>query len=287
MGCEGRAKIFMKNNCGHNAKMREPTAGAVASGNLPPSAPVPAPPCGRGCLTHVAHLWSQPLTALRGSLELALLTAQEPADLRRFVQEALEQAQEMVRLVALLRELAEAENGVAEAEPVWLSELVAEVWEDIRALAESKEICLRVPKGEDVQVWTPRARLRRAFLRILYRTIQRGPGGRTVQIEILQAGEHGCLEVRTYSATGALHAADSRVEFYPLILTFDALKESTGLEWLIAIQIIRNMGGTILSDGPPAAAQHFRIYLPLDNRGNSQITSLQALTPMGLLRRER
>jgi K+-sensing histidine kinase KdpD len=248
------------------SRQQKTEAGTVAS-------PQPAPPaqlCPNDCLANVAHLLSQPLTALRGSLELALLTTQDPAELRLAAEEALEQAEEMVRLVTLLRELAETGTGVADAEAVWLDELAAEVLEDLRFLAESREIRLELDKSDDVQVWAPRARLRQALLKIVHRAIQREPGGRTIQIEILRAGDQGCLEVRTDSTTDVHRAPGWQVEFQPVAPAFDGVKESTSLEWLIAVQIIRSVGGTVLSGGPPAAAHHYRVCLPLGDQVSPQ-----------------
>jgi len=260
-------------------RQRKPRTWAVASGPPTPPAPATATPCDRSCLANVAHLLSQPLTALRGSLELALLTEPEPAGLRLAVQEGLERAEEMVRLVALLRELAEAETGVAEKELLGLGELAAEVLEDLRFLAESREIRLELNKADEVQVWVPRARLRQAFLKILYLAIQREPPGQTVHIELLRAGEQGCLEVRTDGAADALRASRRRVELYPVAPAFDAIKESTSLEWLIATRLIYSMGGTVLSDGPPAAARHYRICLPLGDHASPQGPSVSVSRP--------
>jgi C4-dicarboxylate-specific signal transduction histidine kinase len=255
----------MRRDRARNAKLQtrqqKPRPGDVVSAMPAPSSSAPVQACDQNRLTHVAHLLSQPLTALRGSLELALLTEQEPAGLCRAVQEALELAEEMVRRVALLRELAEAETGVAEAGSVLVGELAAEVLDELRPLAESREIRLQMLKNKSTEVWAPRARLRQALLKIIYLVIQRQPGGRTVQVDLLRAGRKGCLEIHT----DALRSCGSRIEFCPVVLPYDAVKESTSLEWFIAIQIIRTIGGTVLSDGAPAAARHFRIYLPLAN----------------------
>jgi len=273
----------MENNLARKAKQqgrkRKPRTGAVASVRPTQPASATAQPCDRSCLASVAHLLSQPLTTLRGSLELSLLTAQEPAELRLAAEEALVQAEEMVRLVTLLRELADAETGVVEKELFWLGKLAAEVLEDLGPLAGSREISLELNKADDLQVWAQRARLRQAFLKIMYRTIQREPGRRTVQIELLRAGEQACLEVRTDGAADALRASGWRVELYPVAPAFDAVKESTSLEWLIAVQIIRTMGGTILSDGPPASAHYYRIYLPLGDHASPQGPSVSGVRP--------
>ena len=242
---------------------RQPRTGAGASGPPTPSASAPAPPCASNWLASVAHLLSQPLTALRGSLELALLTAPAPAELRLAVQEGLERAEEMVRLVALLRELADAETGGAEKELLGLGELAAEAVEDLRLLAESREIRLELNKAEEVQVWAPPARLRQAFLKLLYLALQREPRGGTLHIELRRTGEYRCLEIRSHQEAPALPPCGPPTTFRPMLPRWDAIKESSGLEWLIATRLIYRMGGTVLSDAPPAAARHYRICLPL------------------------
>jgi len=273
----------MENNRAPKAKQqsRKRKPGAVAAAGVRPTQPASATaqPCARNCLAGVAHLLSQPLTALRGSLELSLLTAQEPAELRLAAEEALVQAEEMVRLVALLRELADAETGMAEKKLLWLGELAVEVLEDLHPLADPRAVRLELNRGDDVQVWASPVRLRQALLKIIYRAIQREPRGRTVQIEPLRAGNQGCLEVRTDAAADAPRASGWQVELYPVAPAFDAIKESTGLEWLIAVQIIRHMGGTVLSDGPPAAARYFRICLPLGQQASLERPSVGGARP--------
>jgi two-component system, OmpR family, sensor kinase len=237
-------------------RQRQPRTGAVASGPPTPSASALAPPCASNCLASVAHLLSQPLTALRGSLELALLSESEPAELRLAVQEGLERAEEMVRLVALLRELADAESGGAEKELLGLGELAAEVVEDLRLLAESREIRLELNRAEEVQLWAPPARLRQAFLKLLYLAIQHGPRGGTVQIELRRTGKYRGVEIRSHQEAPALPPCGPPTTFRPVLPSWDAIKESSGLAWLIATRLIYRMGGTVLSDGPPAAASH-------------------------------
>ena len=234
-----------------------------AGGRSVEPATAPALLCPQTLLANIAHLLSQPLTALRGSLELSLLTAQEPTELRLAVQETLEQAEEMVRLVSLLRELAEAENGAGEAEPVWVGELAAEAVEDLRLLAESREVRLELYPAEDGQAWVPRARFQQALVKIMYCAIQREPRGGTVHIKLLRTGEHSCVEIRSHKGAPALPPCGPQTTLNPVIPGLDALKESSGLEWLIATRLIYGMGGTVLADGPLPRAGHCRICLPL------------------------
>ena len=59
----------------------------------------------------VSHQLNQPLTALRGSLELALTTARSSEDYRKSIQVALEQTDRVILLKQALDELAESSSA--------------------------------------------------------------------------------------------------------------------------------------------------------------------------------
>jgi len=81
--------------------------------------------CGE-CLGGVAHRLSQPLTALRGSLELALRTELSAQDSRAALEQAFELTELLVQLMRSLRELAEAARTDAPAKLLSLRDLVQE-----------------------------------------------------------------------------------------------------------------------------------------------------------------
>ena len=56
----------------------------------------------------VSHQLNQPLTALRGSLELALTTAHSLEDYRKSIEVAIEQTDRVILLKQMLDELAES-----------------------------------------------------------------------------------------------------------------------------------------------------------------------------------
>lgn len=58
----------------------------------------------------LVHKLSQPLTAMHGSLELALLQEDAPGECRRIFRESLEEADRMMQTLALLREVLDAED---------------------------------------------------------------------------------------------------------------------------------------------------------------------------------
>ena len=64
----------------------------------------------------VLHRFSQPLTALRGALELGLSLSRTPEQYREALQEALHHTDRLVRLKQLLAELTSRENFAAGSE---------------------------------------------------------------------------------------------------------------------------------------------------------------------------
>src|ERR1035438_1181166 len=82
------------------------------------------------------HKFSQPLTALRGSLELALEFATTVEEYRQGIQEAMEQADRMVRLKKVLMELSGRHDLTAGAQRSELSALLQAALEDSLAVAE-------------------------------------------------------------------------------------------------------------------------------------------------------
>ena len=59
----------------------------------------------------LSHQLNQPLTALRGSLELALTTARSSEDYRKSIQVALEQTDRVILLKEKLDKLAETSSA--------------------------------------------------------------------------------------------------------------------------------------------------------------------------------
>jgi signal transduction histidine kinase len=93
-------------------------------------------------LALLAHQLSQPLTVLRGSLELALATARTAAEYREAVRQTLQPLERLFRLVRLLRELTEPLPPASCLETVPLPELMHSVVTDLSPYAESREIQL-------------------------------------------------------------------------------------------------------------------------------------------------
>jgi signal transduction histidine kinase len=140
-------------------------------------------------LATVAHRLSQPLTALRGTLELARLKARSVAEYRVAVEKALESADHLAWLLQELRELAEADVPEGEASLTNLAQVTRSVLEDLRPLAAARgvEIESRLEKGQQAQTYPEH--LYQALLKVVHQAILRSPEGKMVRVTLRSVGE--------------------------------------------------------------------------------------------------
>ena len=89
-----------------------------------------------------SHELRTPLTAIRGQLEVALLTAKTTEDFRRSIATALEDVERLGRIVQSLLQLAQAETGQIRLnrQSEMLAEVAARLLAQFRPLAEKKRI---------------------------------------------------------------------------------------------------------------------------------------------------
>jgi signal transduction histidine kinase len=138
---------------------------------------------------------SQPLTALRGTLELALLKASSIREHRISEEKALAAAEELARILQGVRELAEAYTPVGETVPVELSELVREVVEDLRPIALSRRVAIQLDAAPGIYVLGDRPRLYGALLKIVHLAVERNSPRSGVRVSLRVAGEDAQIAV--------------------------------------------------------------------------------------------
>ncbi len=107
------------------------------------------------------HSLSQPLTSLRCSLEMSLDDAAEPQ--QTSVVLALQQIEQVIGMVQLMREYLDAEQPGTEARRTSLDRVLRKVIEDLSAIAEVRGITLRLEGTCSATVALPEFRLRLAL----------------------------------------------------------------------------------------------------------------------------
>lgn len=130
--------------------------------------------CGE-CLGAVAHRLTQALTALRGSLELALWSELNAQDSRTQLEKAFQLTDLVVNLVKSIRELAEAARAEAPPKTLSLRNLVKETWQELQGLADSRGIQTILAASLEAPVTAPPDRLREVVAKLLWLITQRSP----------------------------------------------------------------------------------------------------------------
>ena len=111
-----------------------PTAGALA---------------GRSPRAQLLHALNQPLTGLQCSMEVALATSRTPAQYVRVLREGLELTERMRALVEAMREVTDWEEEKPEKpESIALKTVLRETMDDLKPVAEIKNVCMRLDGPE-------------------------------------------------------------------------------------------------------------------------------------------
>ncbi len=218
--------------------------------------------CSAG-LAAIIHRLSQPLTALRGSLELGLLTEGSGEDDRLALKEALAHADHLVGLLASLRELVEAGDSSGPAEPISLDQLVKEESEEMRPWAESRGSTLVIKSQGDLYVRANPRWLRHAVSQVIHRAIDRGPQGGTVLLTLARSNREARLEVKDSGPATSPGGFDHLSRASSLGELFSEASKRDTLEWAIAKRIFEVQGGAARVESEPGQGCCFRASLPM------------------------
>ena len=199
-------------------------------------------------LASVAHQMSQPLTALRGTLELALLKASSIREHRISEEKALAAAEELARILQGVRELAEAYTPVGESVPVELSELVREVVEDLRPVALSRRVAIQLDAVPGMDVLGDRPRLYGALLKLVHLAVERSSPRSGVRVSLRVAGEDAQIAVED---EGPHYPEGSRAGWPDLSL----MTEAPEVIWELgaAAKMVESSGGLLTTEKSCAA----------------------------------
>lgn len=228
----------------------------------------------------LAHLLSQPLTALRGTLELALLMGQRVGDYRLAVEESLESADRLTRLICLLRELAEAEVPGPLIPQAELGDVVKEAVEDLRPWADSNGVNLALDLRCDPQVGADPERLRRAILKVVHNAVLRNREGGVVRVSLSSSQGDARLAIADEGRSFPPEELSRLFEPFPGGCGARETTAESHLEWAIAKRIVEAMGGSIGVETLAPQGCCFWIRFPMTS------TKDLAATPQGGLPRE-
>jgi len=217
----------------------------------------------RECLAALSHRLAQPMTALRGGMELILMGKRTVADYQALIEQSLRLADDMSRLIVSLRDLGESGAPSGTTQCIQLQETAAEVLAEMESLAQARELHLQLASDTAVNVSANLERLREALQSLLAWVIQSSAGSGVIT-----------LELSTSEAEAYLLMTPPRLDLQYLQikvlenittpgLLFSHAAKNGSLGWAINQRLMEGLGGKleILTDGPEGGC--IRVRLPL------------------------
>jgi heavy metal sensor kinase len=216
-----------------------------------------------------SHELRTPLTAIKGQVEVALGKPRDVASYREVLQTVNEEVDRLIRMVGSLLTLARADAGQIPiaSEPVNLGDLIAAVVDQVRPVAEERELTLGVAPGPAVTLHADEDLLLQLVLNLLDNAVKYTPPGGTVTAGWGTDGERTELWVRD-SGIGIAEEASERVfdRFYRVDKARSRTEGGVGLGLSICRWIAEAHGGSISIRSALGQGTVFTVSLPLNSR---------------------
>jgi heavy metal sensor kinase len=214
-----------------------------------------------------AHELQTPLTILKGEIEVALRSPRSPEEYREVLNSNLEEIDRISSLVDGLLLLARADRGVLrlDLKPVQLQELLEEVGEQMRLLAENQAVSLNYGLVEPATIQGDREHFKRLLLNLIDNAIKYTPASGRVTLSLRCDGNWAHLGI---SDTGMGLTEDEQEQifnrFYRAAEARSQKGGGAGLGLSIAQSIAVAHGGRIEVESTPGQGSTFTVSLPAD-----------------------
>jgi two-component system OmpR family sensor kinase len=222
----------------------------------------------RRFVADASHELRTPLTSLEGLSEMLLMGADQgdTTVIQRSVRAMHKELARLGRLVADLLTLSRLDSTT----PITLktldaSKLVSDVAEQMRPLAEARQIALSALYAEPVLVEGEADKLKQVLLNLVDNALRYTPDGGRVALSATQNPAAGKAQIRV-SDTGQGIAPEDQARifdrFYRADLARTRANGNTGLGLAIARAIVEVHGGTIGVQSTPGEGATFTVTLP-------------------------
>ena len=213
-----------------------------------------------------SHELRTPLTILRGELEAAAQQQQITPELRETLGSALEETERLSGIVESLMAISRLDAGEARVELAHfdLAELTSGTTEQMRLLAEDKDIALRCEAERQVRVEGDRARLKQVIVNLVDNAIKYTPAGGLVGVKVHASNGRAVIEVNDNGVGIPPEALPHIFErFYRVDKARSRQMGGAGLGLSIVKAIVTAHGGQVKVESVEGGGSRFLVELPV------------------------
>lgn len=213
----------------------------------------------------VSHELRTPLTAVRGQLEVAMLSAETPEQFRDALEQALGDVERLAAIVRALFQLAQAEAGQIPLNLATtdLGELARSAVAEFEIVAEGAGVTLRHDVADDCILAVDRVQMERLLSNLLSNAIKYTPSGGSVDLRLAHEGEWLRL---TVADTGIGIPADRLPHIFDRYYRVKGRTtqhvQGLGLGLSFVAWIVRTHGGRMEVDSEVGQGSKFTVLLP-------------------------
>lgn len=213
-----------------------------------------------------SHELRTPLTIMRGELESILRQSHLSTDVREELSVVLEEVERLAHITEELLVIARIEAGEAKIKQrvFDLGDLIATTVEQMRLLAEEKELALNVNTEQGVMVEADAGHIKQVVVNLLDNAIKFTPQKGAIDVNVFKQGGSAVLTVRdTGIGIPEEHLPYIFDRFYRADRTRSRAIGGAGLGLSIVRSICMAHGGTVRVESTETKGSCFTVTLPL------------------------
>ncbi|MGH9418289.1 MAG: HAMP domain-containing sensor histidine kinase [Terriglobales bacterium] len=220
---------------------------------------------------NVSHELRTPLQAMQGETELALIARAPLGECRRVLESNLEEIDRLNRMIRNLLVLAQADAGEVRPrlEAMDLNELVRDLVEQMRVVAQMRGVELRVATAGPVPLRADSLRMRQMVLNLIDNAVKYTPAGGAIEVRVEREAGAGSARARVQVRdTGVGIAAEDLPFIFDRFYRADKSRTRSGEEGCgLGLPIVRwvaeTHGGSVEVASTPGQGSSFVVHLPL------------------------
>jgi heavy metal sensor kinase len=218
-----------------------------------------------------SHELRTPLTVLRGELEAMAQHQRLNEEMRDTVGSSLEETERLTKIVESLLAISRLDAGEAQVERIRfdLTELAATTTEQMRLLAEDKNINLEVETNGVVLFEGDPARIKQVIVNLVDNAIKYTPEGGEVRVRVRAENGHAVLLVEDNGVGISAEAMPHVFErFYRADKARSRQMGGAGLGLAIVKSIVTAHGGQVTVESDEGRGSRFCVSLPRSGNNN-------------------